>query len=243
MEMTWAIGAVDSSGKAEMTQTFDRIQMKIGSPMGDTEYDSKDGKQPEGVLGQFLGPFLDALAGSEFAMKIDSRGETSDLKMPEKLVKAMESNPFLAQMGGMFSEEGMKNLASQVGAVLPKDAVSKGDNWDKNIEMKMPFGTMKTTMALTYQGPETREGNRFEKIGVKTDLQIEPAAGGAIQLKVKSNDMKGTIYFDNKAGRMTDSEIKGKTVMEITAMGQTIEQVMDQTVTVKLASQPTKSSK
>ena len=63
------------------------------------------------------------------------------------------------------------------------------------------------------------------------------------QLKVKSQDIKGTIHFDNKTGRMSDKETKTKTVMEISAMGQTIEQVMEQTVTVKLAGQPTKSSK
>ena len=236
-DMTWAVLEVSQSGKAKMTQTMDRIRLKIDNPMFAVDYDSKEGKELEGPLGQLLGPLFNAMVGAEIAVTMNGQGESSDLKLPEKLSKAMQGNPILAQFGGMFTEEGMKNMMTQAGATLPKDPVSKGDPWDKKVEVKLPFGTMRTNMAFTYQGPETREGKKFEKIGLKAELGIEPNPGGMIQLAIKSQDMKGTIYFDNVAGRMSSSEIKQNTVMEITVMGQTIEQAMEQTITVKLSSQ------
>ena len=50
-DMTWAIKSVGSDGVAEMTQTIDRIRMKMESPIGEFAYDSKDGKEVEGAVG------------------------------------------------------------------------------------------------------------------------------------------------------------------------------------------------
>ena len=236
-DMTWAVLEVSEDGKHKMTQTIDRIRFKMDNPMFPVEYDSKEGKEIEGPLGQILGPLFTAMVGAEIELSMNGQGEVSDLKLPEKLAKVMQSNPALAQMGSMFTEEGLKNMMSQSGAALPKESVSKGDTWDKKIEMKMPLiGTMKTSMAFTYLGPDTREGKKFEKIGLKAELAIEPTPGGMIQLAIKSQDMKGTIYFDNTAGRMSISLIKQNTVMEVTAGGQTFEQTIEQTITVKLSS-------
>ena len=194
MDMTWAVLDVSEGGQAKMTQTIDRIRMKMDSPMFALEYDSKEGKEIEGPFGQILGPLFTALVGADIELTMSGQGEASDLKLPEKLVKAMQSNPALAQMGGMFTEEGLKNMMRQGGASLKKEAVSKGDTWNQKMEMKMGFiGTMKTNMDFTYLGPDTREGKKYEKIGLKADLAIEPAPGGMFQLAIKSQDRKSVV--------------------------------------------------
>ena len=68
----------------------------------------------------------------------------------------------------------------------------------------------------------------------KRENRVEDAAA-QFDIKVKSAEMKGTIYFDNKAGRVVVSTMNQKMNMEINAMGNIIESVVDQTVTVKLA--------
>ena len=238
MDMTWIVKAV-KDGKAEVSQTIDRIRMKIDSPFGGFDFDSKDGKEPEGPIGMIVGPVLNAMAGAEFTVTMTEQGDISDTKLSEKLIEAIKSNPILQQMGGAFTEEGLKNMMTQSGgSILPKTAVKKGDTWDQKIELKQPpLGVMKLNSTYTYGGPEEKDGATLEKIDVKTEITIEPIEDAAAQfeIKVKSADMKGTMYFDNKAGRLVVSTINQKMNMEINAMGNIIESVVDQTVTVKLA--------
>jgi hypothetical protein len=238
MEMSWNVKSV-KDGKAQMTQTIDRIRMKMDSPFAAFEFDSKDGKEPEGPVGQLLGPLFAAMAGAEFTVTMNEQGEVSETKVSEKLLEAMKANPALQQLGGGFTEEGLKNMMTQSGgSILPKTAVKKGDTWDQKIELKQPpLGVMKMNSTYTYGGPEEKDGATLEKIGVKTEITIEPIENAAAQfeIKVKSADMKGTLYFDNKAGRLVVSTMNQKMNMEINAMGNIIESVVDQTITVKLA--------
>jgi hypothetical protein len=175
------------------------------------------------------------MVGAEFTFKMDPQGETSDAKVSEKLVQALQGNPALAQMGGMFSEEGMKNMMQQSSISFPKEPVSKGKTWNKTVEVKLPFGVMKLATTYTYQGPETRNNMKLERIDSKSQVSIEPGEGAAnISLKIKSADVQGTIYFDNAAGRMIEASQTQKMLMEVSAMGQMFDSTQDQTMTMKL---------
>ena len=237
MDMTWIVKAM-KDGKAEVSQTIDRIRMKIDSPFGGFEFDSKDGKEPEGPIGMIVGPVLNAMAGAEFTVTMTEQGDVTDTKLSEKLIEAVKSNPLLQQMGGAFTEDGMKNMIGQQGGnVLSKEAVKKGDKWNQKTELKMPpIGVMKVSNTYTYQGPEDRDGANVEKIDVKTEMTIEPLADAAAQVefKVKSSDAKGTMYFDNKAGRVVAMTMNTKMAMEINAMGNVFDMVQNQTTTMKL---------
>jgi hypothetical protein len=238
MEMSWNVKSV-KDGKAQMSQTIDRIRVKMESPFAPFEFDSKDGKEPEGPLGPLLGPLFAAMAGAEFTVTMDEQGEVSETKLSEKLLETMKANPALQQFGGGFTEDGLKNMISQSGgSVLPKTSVKKGDTWDQKMELKQPpLGVMKLNNTYTYGGTEEKDGATLEKIDVKTEIKIEPLedANAQIEIKVKSVETKGTMYFDNKAGRLALSTMNQKMVMEINAMGNIIESAVDQTVTVKLA--------
>lgn len=234
MEMSWTVNAVQD-GKADMTQKIERFHQKMEMPGGQGfAFDSKDGKKPEGPIGQIVGPLLEAMVGAEFTLKMDPQGETSDVKVSEKLMEAIKGNPLLAQMGSMFSEDGMKQMMQQSSVAFPKEAISKGKTWNKVVEVKAPFGVMKLDTTYTYQGPESRDNSKLEKIDTKSKVTIEPAAGAAVTLKIKSADVKGTIYFDNTAGRIAELTQTQKMVMEITTSGQTIDTTQDQTTTLKL---------
>lgn len=235
MDMTWVVKDV-KEGKAQVSQTIDRIRMKVDSAFGGFEFDSKDGKEPEGQIGMIVGPVLNAMAGAEFTVTMTEQGEITETKLSEKLIEAMKGNPFLQQMG--FSEEAMKNMMGQQGgAVLSKDAVKKGDTWNQKTELKAPpLGVMKMNQTYTYRGPEERDGATVEKIDVKTEMTIEPLedAAAQIEIKIKSSEVKGSIYFDNKTGRLVGATTNTKMSMELNAMGNVIDMVQDQTVTLKL---------
>jgi hypothetical protein len=237
-DVTWSIKSVDSEGVAEMTQTIDRIRMKMETPFGSLDYDSKDSKNAEGQFGEIMGPILSLMAGAEMTMKMEPNGTVRDVKLPEKLVESLRTNPALAQFGSMFSEDGIKQMtqggAGSLGA-FPKGGVSKGQTWDKKAEMKNPFGNIVVSTVSTYVGPDTRNGAKVEKIDLKMTQTIEPAPGGMFEIKITSQDSSGSAYFDNSVGRLVAQELKQKMKMEIEFMGNVIEQDAETVMSIKLS--------
>src|SRR5262249_45871156 len=92
MDMIWNIKSVDNDGKAQIAVKFGRFKFNMDMPgLGKIEYDSKDGKEPGGPVGQMIGPVFKALAEAEFTLNMNSRGEVSDVKIPEKVLKALKA--------------------------------------------------------------------------------------------------------------------------------------------------------
>jgi hypothetical protein len=233
MDLSWTVKTVQD-GKAEVVQKIEQFRQKMEAPFGGFEFDSKSGKKPEGPIGQAVGPIFESMVGAEFSFKMDAQGETSDAKISEKLIQTLQGNPALAQMGAMFSEEGMKNMMQQSSVAFPKEPLSKGKMWNKIVEVKLPFGVMKLNTTYTYQGPEARGNAKLERIDSKSDVTVEPVENANISLKIKSADVTGKIYFDNTAGRLIEASQTQKMVMQISAMGQTFDSTQDQSMTMKL---------
>lgn len=232
MEYEWVIKEVQGS-KADMTQTITRFMQKMELPGNQKfAYDSKDGKKPEGPIGAAMAPMLEAMTGAEFSFKMEPNGELSDVKISEELLETIKGNPLLAQMGSMFTEDGMKSMISQASLAFPKEGVAKGKPWSRTVETKGPFGTMKVVSTYTYQGPEKVGNATYDKIDVKTETAIESDPAGQAQVTVKSQDAKGVIYFDSKRGLIAESSLDVKLELEVKVMGQTI--ISNQTNTVKL---------
>src|SRR5262249_44982243 len=134
LEMSWTIKSVDTDGKASVTLKAERFQVAMEMPvLGKFEYDSKEGKMPKGPFGKMFEPIAKALAGAEFSLTMDPRGEVSDVKIPENVEKALKGQkaPGLADM---LSPESLKKMMSVV--PLPKEAINKGKTWTQKIDMK-----------------------------------------------------------------------------------------------------------
>jgi Family of unknown function (DUF6263) len=232
VDMTWNVLSVDKDGKAKMTQSIDRIKFVMDGPMGKTEFDSKDSKEPEGAIGQAIGPIFKALAGAEFSLTMDAQGKTSDVKLPQKLQDALEKLP----QGGtqMFSEDTFKQMANQGGLVLPAEAVSKMKSWDQTVDANVGFGKMKVANKYTYVGPTNRNGREVEQISMKPKLTMEPSDNAAFTMKLKDQEAKGSAYFDKEAGRLVETNLTQTMDMEVSANGMNINQKIEQTVTMKL---------
>ena len=83
MNMTWDVQGVDEkSGEAVIRQKFDRVKMKMSTPVGGFEYDSKSEEAPTG-LGAMIAPMYKAMTEGEFEITMTSRGEVKDVKIPE----------------------------------------------------------------------------------------------------------------------------------------------------------------
>ena len=237
MNMTQKIESVDPKGVASVIQTIDRIQMKMTSPQGiGMEYDSASGKPPEG-LAKLMAPMFDAMVKKPFTMKMDPQGKVSDMKLPQGFVESVNKisgNP----MGGLFTEEGMQQMTGQGMAVLPEKPVSAGDTWTQQAGMAMPMlGRISVKNTYRYEGTEKRDGKELEKIANTMELDITPEKDKPqpFQIKMTAQEMKGTSYFDNEAGRLVETKTGGTMKMTISVGGQQIEQDIDMSQTLRLA--------
>jgi hypothetical protein len=230
IDMTWKVGSVAADGTAEVTQTIDRLQTKIEMPGAAFEYDSKADKAPEGPIAAAVVPMLKALVGARFEFKMTPRGELSDVKIPESLVKALkEAGP--AASGGMFTEDGLKNMIHESSLALPDEDLAKGKSWDRSAKMPpSPIGVMTLAKTYTYEGP----ADSGEKIGLSVKMSLEPAADNKIDVKIGAQDGKGTFIFDNKAGRVATSNVSEKVDMTISVMNQQITQNLETSTSMKL---------
>lgn len=235
MDMGWTVESVADDGTATLRQQITRVQMTMNSPFFNVEYDSDKEEQPEDPVGGQLAQVFEAMVGKDFTLKMTSRGDVSDVELPDDLKEALEGAGGGALPGGAgFNAESLKQLVSQSSVAFPAEPVSKGKQWDTQTEAKLPFGTMKLDNKFTYQGPEQRGGKSLHKIALKPKIAIEAAPDAQVQLAVKSQEANGTIYFDNREGRIAESTMKQKMEMELNAGGQAITQTIDQSMTMKL---------
>lgn len=222
MDMTWTITAVDDKDVASMTQAIDRMQIKVQGPQGVIlDYDSQTGKKPEGPAA-ILAPFLEALTGREFKAKMDSRGRILEMKLPKETLDSLNKIAG-GSMGNTFSEEGLKEMG-QIG-LLPEKAVRPGDTWTREAGAKKLGMAVEAT--YRYLGTEKRDGKELDKVGTEMKIQFNTDKEGTV--KIKSQQDKGVMYFDNKAGQCVGGNDKMKMILETSLNGQTFDSELEMT--------------
>jgi hypothetical protein len=235
MDMDWDVQKVDEQGNAKVRLTISHVRVKLDSPTGNAEFDSKKNtEEPEDPIGKVVAQLAKGLASMEMTFTMAPDGEMKDIKIPEEALKKLKDIPGADKLGGdMLTPEGLGKMAGG-GLVLPKEPVSKGKSWKQNITLKMPFGKMAGDMKYTYEGPAEKDGKQLEKIAVKPNLKIEVDPGMGVQLKIKSQKDKGYAYFDNQAGRLVEVSNEGTMEMEVEAGGMTFTQNITQSTILRL---------
>jgi hypothetical protein len=235
--MVWKVDKVEKDGKAKMTQTMTRVQLKVKHPGGAFEWDSKDGTEPDDEVAKAMLPIFKAMAGADMTMTMDQRGQVSAFEMSDKLKEAMKK---AAEAGGgglgdFGTEDGMKKMMEQGSLVLPEGAISKGKSWNAKNEIKVPqVGKMITDVKYTYEGQEKRTGKQLEKVSGVITQSVEPDKNAPGEMKIKAQDSKANLYFDNEAGRLIETRMTQDVVMEFAIGGQTISQKLKQNLTIRL---------
>jgi hypothetical protein len=235
VDLHWNIKSVSADGVADMTQTIDRVRTKIQGPGEPFEFDSESGKAPEGQIAALLTPLLKSLVGAEFSFKMSGRGELSEIKVPQKLLESLRKAGPAATAGGMFSEEGMKNLISQSSLSLPEEPLEKGKNWTQRSKVPVPMiGTMILDKTYTFEGPMTNDP-ALRRISLDTKVTLEPAADANVAVKIKSQEGKGEFAFDPDKGRIVTSRVNDKLQMSLSIMGQDLDQTTNTLTSMTLA--------
>ncbi len=242
MDMTWDVQGVDEkTGDAVIKQKFDRIKMKMTTPVGAFDYDSKSDAVPTGI-GAMIAPMYKAMTQGEFEITMTSRGEVKDVKVPDEVLTALKSSPGAAAMGDIATADGFKKMISQGALVLPKDPPKQGESWKTKVEMNNPAVGMQTVeTTYRYDGTKDIEGTKFAVI--KPELKMEFEKGGAkpggqppqLSMKIADQSSDGEVLFNIEKGRLHSTTLTQKVTIDATVNGQVMQQKIDQKIDVKVA--------
>ncbi len=239
MDMTWNVQGVDKkTGEAVIKQKFDRVKMKLTSPIGGFDYDSKSEAAPTG-LGAMIAPMYKAMTKGEFEITMTARGEVKDVKIPEEVLTALKSSPGAAAMGDIASPEGFKKMIAQGALVLPEKTPQKGDQWKTKIEMKNPQVGMQTVeTTYTYDGTKDIDDTTYAVIKPQLTMEFEKPAAGApapqVSMKIGDQSSGGEILFNIAKGRLYSTALQQKVTIDATVNGKTMKQTIDQKIDVKV---------
>jgi len=234
MDLTWTVKEVDPQGGASLSQTIDRIRTTATMPFGKFAIDSQAGGDAAGPAG----PLFKMLVGAEFAFKMNSRGELTDVRLSEKLLSTLRGDNEPAGAQGQFSEAGLKNMLVQMGMILPADAVDAGKTWNRKLAIPAgPDGqTREIEQIYTLGTPDA--GKPFDPIDMATKF-APVAADPNVPVTIKTQEATGRFLFDNANGRIDSSKVVERVELTGQIQGKEVGQSNETTTVLTLLHEKT----
>jgi hypothetical protein len=237
MDMTWDVQGVNKeTGEAVIKQKFDRVKMKMTTPYGGFEYDSKSDAAPTG-LAAMIAPMYKAMTNGEFEITMTARGEVKDVKIPDEVITALKAAPGAASMGDIASADGFKKMISQGALVLPEAAPKKDDKWSTKVEMNNPaIGKQTVETTYTFDGMKDIDGTKYAVIKPQLTMEFEKKEGATqgLSMKIADQSSDGEVLFNVDKGRLASTKLNQKVSIDATVNGQSTKQKIEQKIDVKV---------
>jgi hypothetical protein len=236
--------AIDMQVKATYVQRFKVTAVKQGSTTVEMTMLNMEMKAtgPAGIPD--LGSIGERMKGATLTAVLDENMAVTKLMGYDKFLDKLagDDDAVRKQMKQQFSEEQMSRMFTEVFAFGPSKPVKVGDTWSRTD--KMSVSGMEAVVKTKYKLDGVTNG--IAKLALTGDMTFKAGAGlpGLPEgVKVDNFDMKaekfvGTMQFDTKAGRLTESkqDVDMNGSMTIAAAGQKIDMTMKikmkQTVTI-----------
>lgn len=259
MDMIWDVEGVDTAtGEAVINQKFDHIKLKLTSPRGNIDYDSKEDKVPTGLEAQ-IAPLYKAISQGDFELTVTSRGEIKDAKIPKEVLAALKTladstagastqketkkdgtagsdqdlsnSPF----GDYATESGFKKMISKSVFVLPKDAPKQGEASKTSVQLTNNDGDKQVVeSSYTYEG--TKDANGVTLAVFKPQLTLSFAdGGGAGKSTIEQQSSDGEALFDIAKGRLRSMKLEQHVTINSTSAGQPAQEKLDQIIDVQVS--------
>ncbi len=227
LDMDWKINEIASNGDAKMVQTIGRVQVESdGGLVGGFKYDSSDSVAPTSPVAKSMADVFSRIINKPFAVTMQPTGKIGAVEVPEELLSA------LAGSGGAMSEDTLKQLMTQSAVTLPTEGIRKGESWENVQNVDMPVGVMTINSKLTFNGIDAATG--FAEIQMQPTITIKSKEGSPQQITLKSAKGGGKVLFDQKAGRVAQSDVDLTMELTIKQLGQQIDQIVEQKTVMKL---------
>lgn len=196
LDLTWKVLEVSESGTAKVSLEVTAFSLLAKGPDGqEVRYDSESTDDPQGYAAM-LAPIGKRLAESPVVFTMNSRGEISDVQLPEELAEAVKSVPGgkkFAQDGGLASIETLARLGAPLD--LPEGQLAADQAWSATREIEIPVvGSTKVEFNYKVVAPVSEN-----EITVEQQMTLAAAADAAV--KFANQKSTGTIVWDAATGR------------------------------------------
>ena len=217
MTLGWNIQSVSPQGVADISQSIERLQMRMENPGSKPiVYDSASAEPPEGLAKNLAGS-IGPLVGIHFVQQMDPRGEILDVRLSQEAQTELAKAPAAAQIRQVFSKDGLKALLHQAATVLPENPVSPGDSWTSQMDTNSPVGKLHLDMQYTYRGTKVYNGRPLEVIDVKVNVDFGDAPNPlGLKVKVAKQENQGALFFDAAAGCFVSTQLNQTMTLETT---------------------------
>ena len=226
--LRWEVIDVSDAGDATVRMTTERVQMKISGAMANLDVDSAS----EEPSADPMAKMLTAMAGTGYTVVFGPGGELKDVQGLDEMRAAIraavspEAAALLDQMlDTTVSDESIRSMFQQGFQPFPDRSVGPGDSWDVSATMSIPMmGTMTTSMALTFDRIERRNGSSIAVIhstgtivtspdqqAAGPDAGMTPLAG---MFEIGDAETIGTMEWDIDRGLLLKNTTS--TTMEMT---------------------------
>jgi FtsP/CotA-like multicopper oxidase with cupredoxin domain len=214
MNMNYNIEVTEDDGNIKtLKATYGRTVMKMTGQGTSMEIDSDKvvPAEQEGLnmVVDMMSRMFAALKGKSFIMKVNEKGEITEVQGINELADAMlnnsnipeEQKPAMEQtFKQQFNDETMKQTFAQSFNIFPAKPVAVGDSWEKEASMNMGVAMkMKTTYTV----------KKIEENTVTLDAQSKISSGN-----MKMNQT-GTMIVDKSTGLVTDATLTQKSEGEM----------------------------
>jgi hypothetical protein len=188
----------------------------------------------------------DKLLGVSFDLLLSPKWEVLKFEGYDKLIEKLAGDDVSARQAlqATVSEDSLKKTVREVFAFVPDRPVKEGATWDRSVEE--PFGVLGTLReARTYklEGKADLGGKKVDRITFTSSVEYKPGkpdkslAYHVVSGEMKADEAKGTVYFDQTAGRLVQMEsqtkLRGRMVLSIS--GSNVDAVVEQEQTTKVA--------
>jgi len=230
IDMVWKINSVDDEGTASLTQTIDRVRMHITAPgQAEVHFDTAS-EEPAQGFSAMLAPLLKAMTESPFQVTMTSRGEITQVEVPQALIETLTQGPAGTLLGSLATEKGFQETMARNLLVLPTaEELVEGHQWTTSLEVENQLvGNITTLATYEYQGSRDVEGQTLE-VFVPT-LVTQFKGQDELALRVEDQETTGEILFNPAAGHLDSTSIHQSIELVITASGNEVNQHLDQTI-------------
>lgn len=230
LQMGTHVDSVNADGSAQVSKRIYRIQMEATHPRQDEpiRYDSNQQQDLPGPF-RMIADSLSQLVNRDIQMLVSETGETSQVRLPEDMERKLAASP--VDLAGNNTPEGIKKMISQGSVIFPERPVQLNQSWTRDLNTALPFGTMTSTIQLTYAGL-TKEG--LHRINATSKISLTPKEGNPFQVTMRAADGRGIYLFDADRGCIYASALKQTMDLEMTAAGQTLQQKVVTDITMRL---------
>jgi hypothetical protein len=226
VDTLWEVKSVDAEGVATIEKKTTRAQFHFKNFMFDSTWDSRDGKEPQGLLAGMIKPLQDLLARPS-TLKMNPFGKILEGK-PAKETAGEKKEPTGSNSQDSGLNDGSSDTVADQSITFPEKGLVEGQPWKQTATQEMDMGKTRTESTYVFLGMETKGERSLAKIAIASKIQIELSEESPGEMEVTDAGGKGICWFDPQRGVIVLTETTTNITMVGTAMGQSMEQKITQ---------------